>query len=956
MTYRGALMPYRGALMPLLFLVAVSCEEAGFGLSAPVASVRVSPASVVLSTPGDTLRLTAAAQDARGGTVANATFRWASSDTSVVAVDGRGVATAVGAGAAAVIATERSSGLTGTAPVLVAGGPRDVLLHLHAVFGGSAWTRSGNWGSDAPLDTWHGVSTDDEGRVIGLELSDNGLAGSIPPVLGTLSELRTLDLTENDLTGPIPRALADLRHLRELRLGRNDLTGPIPRAFGNLAKLEALSLSSNDLTGRIPRELANLAELRDLWLSGNDLTGSIPPELGDLSGLESLIVRGNDLTGRIPPELGRLSNLRTLSFSDNDLTGPIPPELGSLENLTGLSLSRNRLDGPIPPELGALSKLEQLWLYLNDLEGPIPPELGRLSALDLLSLARNDLSGALPPDIGRLGRLEYLNVTANGGLHGALPMELAGLDGLTTLLARGTGLCAPPDADFQGWLRGVEDAQVAPCERMTGSRAYVIQTVQSLDYPVPLVAGEQALLRVFVVAGHATDEGIPPVRATFYLGGIETHRAEIPAQPTRIPTWIAEETLEATANALIPGAVVQPGLEMVVEIDPDGTLDPELGVTRRIPETGRTPVDVREMPALDLTVVPFLLRGDPDRSILDITSGLTAEDDLLWPTRTLLPVARLDLTVHESVLTSSDDGLALLRETAAIRTMEGGSGHYLGTRPWPVSGGFAGWASIGGRVSFAIPDSTVIAHELGHNMSLRHAPCGDPDGVDAGFPNTRGITGAWGYNFEHGTLRSSGRYDLMSYCHPRWISDYGFAKALRYRLEDEAPAAVAAAGAAAPAPALLLWGGVDERGSLFLEPAFVVSAPPRLPGGGGGPYQVTGRTAAGAELFSIRFDMEPVADGNGASLFVATLPVGGGWADSLAQIRLTGPEGVAVLDESSDRPMAILRDPASGRVRGILRGAPPLTLAERDLASAATEPGLDVLFSRGLPGASAWRR
>ena len=951
-------MTYRGAMASLLSLAALSCAEEGFGPSAPVTAVTVSPATATLSSPGETLRLTAEARDAQGNTVPHVQFSWASNDASVVTVDGRGTVTAVGGGAAAVTATERSSGLTGTAHVLVAAGERAVLLHLHAVFGGSDWTNNANWGTDAPLSTWYGVTTDEEGRIAGLELNENGLTGSIPPELATLSQLRTLDLGDNDLTGPIPRELADLRNLRFLELALNDLTGPIPPELGNLANLEVLRLSSNDLTGPLPRELANLANLRELWLSGNDITGSIPPELGDLSGLESLIARGNDLTGRVPPELGNLSNIQGLSFSDNDLTGPIPHELGNLENLTGLSLSRNRLEGPIPPELGSLAKLERLWLYLNDLTGPIPPELGELSSLELLSLSHNELSGPLPPDIGRLTRLEYLNLTANDRLRGALPPELAELDRLASLLARGTGLCAPPDPGFLAWLQGLEDTQVASCQRMEGSRAYLTQAVQSFDFPVPLVAGEQALLRVFVLAARATDAGIPTVVATFYHGGIEVHRASIPAQSAAIPTEILELALDLSSNALIPGRIVQPGLEMVVEIDPNGTLDPELGVTRRIPETGRTPVDVREMPVLDLTVVPFLLRDDPDRSILDITRGLTAQDDLLWPTRTLLPVGGLELTVHEPVTTSSDNVFDLYRETAAIRTMEGGAGHYLGTMPWPISGGFAGRAHIGGRVSFAIPDSSVIAHELGHNMSLRHGPCGDPIGVDAAFPHPRGQTGAWGYDFEHQRLRRPSTADLMSYCHPQWIGDYGFTKALRYRLEDEVGAGAAAAGAdaqrVAPTTSLLLWGGVDARGIPFLEPAFVVEAPPRLPRLAG-PYEVSGTVSNGEELFSIRLDMRPAADGDGSSSFVIALPVEPGWADRLEEIRLTGPEGSAVLDAYSDHPMAILRDPENGQVRGIWRGVPPSTLARQDLASSVSEPGLEVLFSRGLPERPARR-
>lgn len=114
-------------------------------------------------------------------------------------------------------------------------------------------------------------------------------------------------------------------------------------------------------------------------------------------------------------------------------------------------------------------------------------------------------------------------------------------------------------------------------------------------------------------------------------------------------------------------------------------------------------------------------------------------------------------------------------------------------------------------------------------------------------------------------------------------------------------------------------------------------------------------TSDGEALFSIGFDMRLVADGNGGSGFVVVLPVEPGWVDRLAEIQLTGPEGEAVLDDHSDQPMAILRDPASGQVRGILRGVPPAALVRQDLASTVSGPELEILFSRGLPDASAWR-
>ena len=40
-------------------------------------------------------------------------------------------------------------------------------------------------------------------------------------------------------------------------------------------------------------------------------------------------------------------------------------------------------------------------------------------------------------------------------------------------------------------------------------------------------------------------------------------------------------------------------------------------------------MDVREMPELDLTLIPFLWSSAPDSSVLDITRGLDADDGLL---------------------------------------------------------------------------------------------------------------------------------------------------------------------------------------------------------------------------------------------------------------------------------------------------------------------------------------
>ncbi len=99
---------------------------------------------------------------------------------------------------------------------------RAALVALYRATNGASWVDSSNWATTAPLGEWFGVQTDDDdGRVTELSLSDNGLTGPIPPVLGDLGQLVALDLGQNDLTGPIPASVGNLGLLRGLYLHEN---------------------------------------------------------------------------------------------------------------------------------------------------------------------------------------------------------------------------------------------------------------------------------------------------------------------------------------------------------------------------------------------------------------------------------------------------------------------------------------------------------------------------------------------------------------------------------------------------------------------------------------------------------------------------------------------------------------------------------------------------------------
>ena len=339
----------------------------------------------------------------------------------------------------------------------------EALLVSRDVLGGG---KSLNWSEDISIGEWEGVLIV-HGRVANLQIPEEGLTGTIPSELGSLSSLQNLWLSGNQLTGEIPAELGNLSNLQELKLSDNQLTGEIPAELGNLSNLQLLWLHVNQLTGEIPPELGRLSNLNHLILADNGLTGEIPPELGRLSNLTGLWLHVNQLTGEIPPELGGLSNLERLYLGGNLLTGCVPDGLrdvpnndfvrlglpfcsehpcvtGGLVDVTDLGLmadcgtllaARDSLAGtatlnwsadiPIADWNGVVvggtpGRATELRLSGLGLTGQIPPELGDLPDLQLLDLRDNQLAGGIPTELGDLVNLQELYLDGNR-LTGCVP-------------------------------------------------------------------------------------------------------------------------------------------------------------------------------------------------------------------------------------------------------------------------------------------------------------------------------------------------------------------------------------------------------------------------------------------------------------------------------------------------------------------------------------------------------
>ncbi|MDE2783470.1 MAG: M66 family metalloprotease [Gemmatimonadota bacterium] len=513
------------------------------------------------------------------------------------------------------------------------------------------------------------------------------------------------------------------------------------------------------------------------------------------------------------------------------------------------------------------------------------------------------------------------SVTALGGADLRVIARAAGLEAWTTL-------------------------RVNPADiRLFASRIYLNQVIPAVD-GVPVIAGRDAYLRIFAT-GDETSFYQPSVRATLYQDGAIVHTALMTPGADVLPSTVEEGRLDLSFNSLIPGEIIQPGLGLVVELDTEGIVPLDTGSETRIPAEGVMDLGVVELPTHIQTIVPVLVSSAPDERVFQWTRGLDAEHRHMRFARTVLPIGDMEIRVHEPFYTSSDlttDGgwRRFLGEIRAVRAMEGAVGYYYGVVVLPPGSRWGGLGFIGRPIGVGRDSDRTFTHELGHNMNLRHAPCGSAGRPDPNYPHDGGAAGVWGYDIHRTRLVDPFDYkDLMGYCNPDWISDYHYKRAYEHRRATEDFGGAPVADRAPAEKTLLLWGSVHE-GELLLEPAFLVEGVPTLPESGGA-YRLEGYGEGGRTHFSFGFTPDPVEFGGGQFLFA--VPYDPGSHGALERIVLSGPEGEFALTPGSTSPMAIITNRASGQVRAIVRDwNGGFTLVDGDT---------EIMVSDGLPG---WSR
>ena len=253
---------------------------------------------------------------------------------------------------------------------------REVLMKFYNATNGRSWSYSYGWGDDkVPVSDWAYVKTDNDGRVVALNIGTNELtlSGSLPAELKDLKKLRILNIGTGNFAGAeIPEELGELENLEELTLKQCGFTGEIPASIFKLTKLKILDLGVNNLSGSVPAEIRNLTELTYLSFERNRLSGDL--DLTGLSKLEDVYMLENNFTGDIK-FLETLTSLVNFSIWRNKFTGEIPAGIGNLQQLESLQLAENNITGSLPKEIVSSPKLHYIDISLNRLSGMIPDEL-----------------------------------------------------------------------------------------------------------------------------------------------------------------------------------------------------------------------------------------------------------------------------------------------------------------------------------------------------------------------------------------------------------------------------------------------------------------------------------------------------------------------------------------------------------------------------------------------------
>uniref|UniRef100_A0A5B6Z495 non-specific serine/threonine protein kinase n=1 Tax=Davidia involucrata TaxID=16924 RepID=A0A5B6Z495_DAVIN len=252
-----------------------------------------------------------------------------------------------------------------------------------------------NWAASDPCK-WDRVQCSNDNRITHIQIGQQGLKGSLPPNLNSLTALQIFEVMGNELTGPLP-SLAGLGSLQRILLSNNNFSFIPSDFFTDLTSLADVSLDQNLFSAwTIPDSLRNASALRTFSAVSANISGKIPDFFGGdiFPSLQVLHLSFNNLEGGLPASFSGSIVSLWLNGQSSKLNGTIDV-LQNMTQLTELWLQSNSFSGPLP-DFSGLIGLQNLSLRDNGFTGPVPASLVNLQSLKTVNLTNNMLQGPTP--------------------------------------------------------------------------------------------------------------------------------------------------------------------------------------------------------------------------------------------------------------------------------------------------------------------------------------------------------------------------------------------------------------------------------------------------------------------------------------------------------------------------------------------------------------------------------